>query len=287
MRFAIAYLLAIILVHPVVGEGRMRRTKGSSIDIPVPSGEVETNEDGSLSAGAIGGIALAVFSGVLCLCKCLADDEEEEQERAKPESPDAAVKNAVELAEEDNNNHEEEEHEQAKTKPPEVIKLGADKNQKLLDDLRLGAMIQMVLANKSNVTDREVCVMQKIYADHLSRQTPTVITSQDILEQVNEYKKTGGSIQQDLGSFTTPLTCLQKDDILVPMICVAMDRGSLLTRTQATMLTETARTLEVPMSHVNDLLYIICNRIHVDGTCGRQDEAPDEEMGTTKNVGAT
>jgi hypothetical protein len=255
MRFAIVYLLAIILVHPVVGEGRMRRTKGSSIDIPVP-GEVETNEDGSLSAGAIGGIILAVFSGVLCLCKCLAHDEEEEQERAKPESPDAT-------------------------------KLDADKNQKLLDDLRLGAMIQMVLANKSNVTDREVCVMQKIYADHLSRQTPTVITSQDILEQVNEYKKTGGSIQQDLGSFTTPLTCLQKDDILVPMICVAMDRGSLLTRTQATLLTETARTLEVPMSHVNDLLYIICNRIHVDGTCGRQDEAPDEEMGTTKNVGAT
>jgi hypothetical protein len=272
-----------MLVHAVVGEGRMRRTKGSNIDIPVP-GEVETNEDGSLSAGAIAGIVLAVFSGLLCLCKCLADDEEEEQERVKPESPDA-VKNAVELAGEDNT-HEEEEHEQAKTKAPEAIKFSADKNQKLFDDVRLGAMIQMVLANKSNVTDREICVMQKIYADHLSRQTPTVITSQDILEKVNEYKKTGGSIQQDLGSFTTPLTCLQKDNILIPMICVAMVRGSLLTRAQATLLTGTARTLEVPMSHVNDLLYIICNRIHVDGTCGRQDEA-DEEMGMTKNVGAT
>lgn len=100
---------------------------------------METNEDGNLSVGAIAGIILAVFSGLLCLCKCLADDEEVEQEWAKPELPDA-----------EDNNHEEEEHEQAKTKPPEAIKLGVDKNQKLLDNVWLGAMIQMVLANKSN-----------------------------------------------------------------------------------------------------------------------------------------
>jgi hypothetical protein len=174
----------------MIGEGRMRHTKGGSVPIPV---SMERDQDGSLSTGAIIGIVVAAFSGLFCLCslcsKCLGNDEEEDQDQAKMESPGA-------------------------------VELGARNEPKSLDDVRIHATIQMALVNKSNITDKEICVVQKLYAS-------TAITSQDIMDQVNEYKNTRGSIQQDLSSFEVPLTFQQNDGILIAMICVALVHGNL------------------------------------------------------------
>jgi hypothetical protein len=53
-----------------------------------------------------------------------------------------------------------------------------------------------------------------------------------------------------------------------------------LSQAQAALLTEAATSLEVPISHINDLIYIIRNKIHVNGTTSNGQDEVDEEIAT-------
>jgi hypothetical protein len=80
---------------------------------------------------------------------------------------------------------------------PDAVELRVHNEPKSLDDVRICAMIQMALVNKSNITDKEICAVQKLYAS-------TAITSQDIMDHVNEYKRPELAFNRT----SVPLKCL-------------------------------------------------------------------------------
>lgn len=237
------------LVQAVVGE-RMRRTKGGG-DVVIPvSGE--RDEDGGLSTGTIVAIVFGSLSGLVCLCKMCYNEEEDEEEH-RPPSQRSIEKDNIE--------------------------------SNSFDTVLLGAMTQMAMVTGDTVTDTEIGAIQKLYLS----QAQTIATARYIQAQVNEQKKSGDSIEKYLGSLATSLTSQQKDSILKSLICVALVDGSLLNQAQTKLLTEVATALEVPISHVNDLLYTHFNTVDSDkgdDTVDMQDKE-DEEMGMAKNVSTT